>query len=68
MISDVPSLDYEHQLDEVVAGLCVAMLQAYSGMVGQVGGERAGVQKWFLKAEVCGLELLQAVFHRLGNA
>lgn len=45
----VPSLEYEHQLDEVVAGLCLVTLQAYSGMVCQVGGEGVGVQKWFLR-------------------
>lgn len=45
----LPSLEYEHQLDEVVAGLCLVMLQAYSGMVCQVGGEGVGVQKWFLR-------------------
>lgn len=45
----VPSLEFEHQLDEVVAGLCLVMLQAHSGVVWQVGEEGVGVQKWFLR-------------------
>lgn len=34
----VPSLDYEHQLGEVVVGLCLAMLWASSGVAGWRGG------------------------------
>lgn len=38
-------------------------------MVGQVGGERELVSRsGFSRIEICGLELFQAVFHRLANA